>query len=107
MTWKSYITGFKSYLKLERSLSGNSVEAYLHDISLLDQYLNFYKLNISPSEIQLKNLQDFLKWINELGMSANSQARENGSDIGRVAGKGTAPPNFRRSPPRQPSPAEC
>ena len=75
MNWKSYITGFKSYLKLERSLSGNSVEAYLHDINLLDRYLNFNKLNISPAEIKLNNLQDFLKWINELGMSATSQAR--------------------------------
>ncbi len=75
MTWKSYITGFKSYLKLERSLSGNSVEAYLHDVSLLDQYLNVSKIHVSPAEIQLRNLQDFIKWINELGMSATSQAR--------------------------------
>lgn len=75
MNWKSYITGFKSYLKLERSLSQNSVEAYLHDVNLLDQYLNFYQLKISPNEIVLKNLQDFIKWINELGLSAHSQAR--------------------------------
>ncbi|MCX6292200.1 MAG: site-specific tyrosine recombinase XerD [Bacteroidetes bacterium] len=75
MSWKNYITGFKSYLKLERSLSGNSVEAYLHDISMLDQYLDFTKLKVSPSEIELKHLQDFVKWINELGMSARSQAR--------------------------------
>lgn len=75
MTWKSYITGFKSYLKLERSLSPNSVEAYLHDVSLLDQYLNFNQTNITPGEIQLKQLQDFIRWINQIGMSARSQAR--------------------------------
>jgi integrase/recombinase XerD len=75
LSWKSYITGFKSYLKLERSLSENSVEAYLHDIFLLDQFLNFYKLNVSPSDIRLNHLQDFIKWLNELGLSARSQAR--------------------------------
>ncbi len=75
MNWKTYIIGFKSYLKLERSLSQNSVEAYLHDVSLLDQYLNFYQLKVSPAEIELKHLQDFIAWINGLGLSARSQAR--------------------------------
>ncbi len=75
MSWKTYIIGFKSYLKLERSLSQNSVEAYLHDVSLLDQYLNFYQLKVSPAEIELKHLQDFITWINGLGLSARSQAR--------------------------------
>ena len=75
MSWKSYITGFKSYLKLERSLSPNSVEAYLHDVLLLDRYLDFIKVKVSPGDVQLKQLQDFIQWINELGMSARSQAR--------------------------------
>jgi len=75
LSWKSYITGFKAYLKLERSLSQNSIEAYLHDIALLDQYLNFYKLEVSPKEIELKHLRDFITWINGLGLSARSQAR--------------------------------
>ncbi|MBP9924233.1 MAG: site-specific integrase, partial [Bacteroidia bacterium] len=35
MSWKSYTIGFKSYLKLERSLSENSVEAYVHDLNML------------------------------------------------------------------------
>lgn len=75
MSWKNYITGFKSYLKLERSLSPNSVEAYLHDVLLLDRYLEFIQVKVTPGEIQLKQLQDFIQWINELGMSARSQAR--------------------------------
>ena len=75
MNWKSYITGFKSYLKLERSLSLNSVEAYLHDVTLLNKYLEFVKVEVSPGEIQLKQLQDFIQWINELGLGARSQAR--------------------------------
>ncbi|MBP6335880.1 MAG: site-specific tyrosine recombinase XerD [Bacteroidia bacterium] len=75
MSWKSYISGYKSYLKLERSLSENSVQAYLHDISLLDRFLLFRELKQTPAEIQLKHLQAFITWINEIGLGARSQAR--------------------------------
>ncbi|MBL0033844.1 MAG: site-specific tyrosine recombinase XerD [Bacteroidetes bacterium] len=67
--------GFKSYLKLERSLSENSVEAYLHDLNMLEQFLVISKQALSPSEIKVNHLREFLQWINELGLSARSQAR--------------------------------
>lgn len=73
--WKPYIQGFKSYLKLERSLSGNSVEAYLHDVNMFDQYLTLNKLILSPGDVKLNHLQDFVKWINDVGLGARSQAR--------------------------------
>ena len=75
MSWQGYIKGFKSYLKLERSLSENSVEAYIHDISMLDQFLEIQKIKVTPAEMKLSHLQEFIAWINELGMSAASQAR--------------------------------
>ncbi len=75
MLWQSYIKGFKAYLQLEKSLSRNSVEAYLHDIEKFTQYLEYRQLQLSPQKIDLHQLQDFLKWINELGMSARTQAR--------------------------------
>lgn len=75
MNWKIYIQGFKSFLALEKSLSVNSIDAYLHDVEKLVQFLEYKKYNLSPKEIQLTHLQEFLKWINELGMSAHSQAR--------------------------------
>ncbi len=75
MIWQSYIKGFKAFLQLERSLSVNSVDAYIHDIEKFVQYLDCQKLNITPEKIELKHLRDFLKWINELGMSARSQSR--------------------------------
>ncbi|HNQ61237.1 MAG TPA: site-specific tyrosine recombinase XerD [Bacteroidia bacterium] len=75
MSWKSYISGYKSYLKLERSLSDNSVQAYLHDIALLDRFLTFKALKVSPAEIKLQDLQFFIQWINEIGLGARSQAR--------------------------------
>lgn len=75
MNWESYINGFKSYLKLERSLSDNSVEAYIHDINKLTQFLAYKKYSLSPAEIELTQLKEFLKWANKLGMSAKTQAR--------------------------------
>jgi len=75
MSWPSYIKGFRSYLQLERSLSGNSVSAYEHDIEKLFQYVQQVNFQGGPDKIKLHDLQLFLKWVNELGMSARSQAR--------------------------------
>lgn len=47
----------------------------MHDIALLDQYLQLNSLAHTPADLKLEHLQDFLKWINELGLSARSQAR--------------------------------
>ncbi len=73
--WESYKKGFKAYLQLEKSLSGNSVEAYMRDIEKLTQYLEHSHIVKKPSELSLNDLQHFIKWIGELGMSATSQAR--------------------------------
>ena len=73
--WEPYKKGFKSYLQLEKSLSDNTVQAYLRDIDLLTQYLQEKKSLKSPSDILLKDLQSFIKHIAELGMTASSQAR--------------------------------
>src|SRR5687767_15409280 len=73
--WQGYKKGFKAYLQLEKSLSDNSVEAYLRDVEKLTQYLQQSNLKKSPSDITLKDLQHFLRWIGELGMTPTSQAR--------------------------------
>jgi integrase/recombinase XerD len=75
MMWQSYKKGFKAWLQLEKSLSENSVEAYLHDIEKLTSFLFLEKKEMSPSEVTLKDLERFIHWINELGMSVASQAR--------------------------------
>lgn len=73
--WDDQIKGFRSYLLLEKSLSSNSIEAYLRDIEKLTQYLQLeHKLKM-PEEIELKDLQQFVKWIAGLNMTATSQAR--------------------------------
>lgn len=75
MNWNVYIKGFKSFLSLEKSLSENSIEAYLHDVNKLIQFFEYKKYDLSPKDVQLKHLQEFLEWVNELGMTASSQAR--------------------------------
>ncbi|MBA2498825.1 MAG: site-specific tyrosine recombinase XerD [Chitinophagaceae bacterium] len=73
--WQPYKKGFKSYLQLEKSLSTHSVQAYLHDIELLTQFLQSQNTMVNPADVSLQHLQDFLKHIAELGMSSSSQAR--------------------------------
>ena len=73
--WESYKKGFKAYLQLEKSLSDNSVQAYLRDIELLTNYLQKTKSLKNPADLVLKDLQQFVKWIGEVGMLASSQAR--------------------------------
>jgi len=73
--WEAYKKGFKAYLQLEKSLSENSVDAYIHDIEKFTQFLSINKVEKAPKEIELSDFEVFLKWINELGMTPASQAR--------------------------------
>jgi len=73
--WEPYKKGFKAYLQLEKSLSDNSVEAYLRDVAKLTEFLISRNKLVTPEQLQLKDLQHFLQFITELGMTATSQAR--------------------------------
>jgi integrase/recombinase XerD len=75
MNWESSIIQFKNYLKLERSLSDNSVQAYESDIRKLASYFEIKELSVTPVQVELKHLKDFIQWINEFGLNARSQSR--------------------------------
>ncbi len=75
MKWATYIKGFRSFLALEKSLSDNSIQAYLRDIEKLTKFLEIKKLDLKIDEIEYSHLKDFITWINKLGLSARSQAR--------------------------------
>lgn len=62
-------------MKLERSLSKNSIDAYIHDVEKLAQFLSLNNQHISATNVQPKDIKEFLVWITELGMTASSQAR--------------------------------
>ena len=73
--WEGYKKGYKAFLQLEKSLSDNSVEAYLHDIEKLTTWMQASNQLSTPQQLELKDLENFIQWISELGMTAGSQAR--------------------------------
>lgn len=73
--WDAYIKGFKAYMQLERSLSDNTVEAYLHDVALLSFFISETYDKLPLQEITLKHLQAFLDHVNDMELSAGTQAR--------------------------------
>lgn len=73
--WEGYKKGFKAYLQLEKSLSDNTVQAYMQDIEKLTQYILLINVERSPQQIELTDLEKFVKWISELGMTPASQSR--------------------------------
>ncbi|MDO9374227.1 MAG: site-specific tyrosine recombinase XerD [Ferruginibacter sp.] len=73
--WEGYKKGYKAYLQLEKSLSDNSVEAYLHDVEKLTSWMLQSGIQKTPSQLELKDLEAFVRWVGELGMTASSQAR--------------------------------
>lgn len=75
MNWQVAIREFQGYLKIERSLSANSIESYSRDIDKLKQFAETQTTVINPELITLQHLRDFLQWVNELGMIPSSQAR--------------------------------
>jgi integrase/recombinase XerD len=73
--WNSYLKGFKAFLQLEKSLSKNSVEAYLRDVQMLANFLNNENTAIALEQVELGHLQKFLQSIHEMEFAATSQAR--------------------------------
>lgn len=64
---------YKVYLKLEKSLSDNTVNAYLADIQKLYQFLADEQIH--PQDVTLENLETFSATLRDLGIQPRSQAR--------------------------------
>jgi len=75
MKWEDSKKSYESYLMLEKSLSQNSVDAYINDINKLIIFLNNSSKEITPDKVKLKDLKRFLEWLNECGVSPRTQAR--------------------------------
>ncbi len=74
--WEHEIIEFKNFLKLEKSLSENSISAYVNDINKLVSFLKIKnKQTIHYSEVNYILLQDFSKYLFDLGISTYTQAR--------------------------------
>ncbi len=74
--WNDEIANYKVFLKLEKNLSPNSIQAYLNDISKLKDFLiNIENKNITPYDVQMQDIQRFLGYLYDLGLNERSQAR--------------------------------
>lgn len=75
MNWPAALNSFRDYLLLERSLSANSVEAYLNDVRKFVRYLEIEKQEIPPLAVKQDDLEKFILWVNRLGLESSSQSR--------------------------------
>ena len=75
MDWLSTINGFRAYLKLEKSLTQNSVDAYLQDVKKLQQFALSFVPELKPDTINEQDLKSFMRCLSELGLPPASQAR--------------------------------
>lgn len=74
-SWIKYKKDYQSFLKIEKSLSENSILAYIRDYEKLTQFLEYIGSEKKPTEITLRDLQEMIRWISEMGIAARSQAR--------------------------------
>ena len=75
LNWKQSFKDFETYLRLEKSLSRNSIEAYLNDISKLESFFQETEKNTLPSQVQYSDLKEFLVWFNKDNKNARTQSR--------------------------------
>lgn len=74
MLWQRAIKGYRSYLQLERSLSENTVVAYIRDVTQLELFAEGKGIE-SPTSIETELLKEFVQQVADLGLSANTQSR--------------------------------
>lgn len=73
MDWNREIREFKTYLRLEKGLADNSIQAYLRDVDHLSSFMT--ERGIEPEKVKLDDLQQLLKQLNDLGIAPTSQRR--------------------------------
>lgn len=71
--WERYISHFISFLKIEKGLAENSIEAYERDVIKLKEFSETYKKNVT--DLKSNDLHEFIATLHDLGLAARSQAR--------------------------------
>lgn len=73
--WKESFKNFQNYLRLEKSLSENSIEAYMNDISKLEKYFTGREDKSGPGSVTYQDLKEFINWYTSDNQNARTQAR--------------------------------
>ena len=75
LTWKQSFRNFETYLRLEKSLSDNSIEAYLNDVYKLEKYFIGAGNDVSPVNVEYPDLKAFLAWYGSNNLNTRTQSR--------------------------------
>lgn len=75
LTWKQSFRNFETYLRLEKSLSENSIEAYLNDVNKLEKYFTLNQSDVTPDTVTYPGLKSFLTWYGADNKNTRTQSR--------------------------------
>ena len=75
LSWKQAIKDFQTYLRLEKSLSENSIEAYCDDVHKLEKFFNEKGNSTGPLSVTYQHLRDFIAWFEADNKNARTQSR--------------------------------
>ncbi len=75
LSWKQSLKNFETYLKLEKSLSENSIDAYLSDVGKLEKYFIDSGTETGSAEVTYPDLKEFLVWYGENNKNTRTQSR--------------------------------
>jgi len=75
LSWKESFKNFEIYLRLEKSLSENSIQAYLDDVQKLERYSVETGRDLSPASVTYPDLREFLNWYGAENRNSRTQAR--------------------------------
>jgi integrase/recombinase XerD len=75
LDWNKSFRNFETYLRLEKSLSENSIEAYLNDVSKLKFFFSETEREVNPVEVTYSDLKEFLAWYGTGNKNSRTQSR--------------------------------
>jgi len=75
LSWEQAIKDFETYLRLEKSLSENSISAYADDVMKLEKYFSEKGTERSPVEVTYHDLKEFTAWYGTGKQNARTQSR--------------------------------
>jgi len=75
LSWKQATKDFETYLRLEKSLSENSIEAYCDDVYKLEKFFSEKQSSIGPLTITYQDLREFVAWFGAGNNNARTQSR--------------------------------